>query len=701
MANPFHVENGVLLAVDPDKLERLQRELFLPEGITAIGEDALKNVFKDTIVVPEGCREIRKDAFRNCYVKEILLPQSLRVIEEKAFAFCSVLKEITIPEGVQEIPKDAFSYCFDLAAIHLPASLQSFDLPENTDALQCMEIAPENPYMQSDGKALLSKDGKTLYWLLPAVSGDYQVPDGVSEIAPNAFQKCTELTSVTMPDSVSTIGKYAFAFCSKLTTLHLSDSVEILEDRLCYKCTSLEEVHLPTALQKIQQYAFFKTALKRVDLPEGLLEIRRGAFSTGALEEIVIPSTLKWISYTAFAYPHLTRLTYRPKGPFAIDCATGVRNTAMEEPAEIDEIVLKNVPLKRVEELPNALLAPICRGYLRQAKAGKPLTQEHIQFIGKMAHRAKWDFWEDPEIGPFLLEHNLLPLMDYLEAMDGILAPQTVTVTPLIDQLLEYYKHFPENRFEAARAKYADSKPFISYPTDLTPGEARKRFFWKTQKDGTVVITGYKGWELEVEIPEFIDGVPVSAIGDDAFSAVDKAISEWQRELRRNITAICCPNSIAWIGDRAFYHCTSLHSIAFDEESPIDLRRLGTAAFAGCTHFSIGCVPWGTRTIHSSCFDGCQYADVADLAGTVGIIGPNTFRNCTNLKRVSLYEGITLVSTFAFEGCTQLEYVRLPASLDLTDWDPFENCPIKLVCAPKGSKAAKVAAAQGIRVIHP
>ena len=696
----FHMENGVLLSLDEEKCRPRQNVLYLPEGITAIGENAFKHTFWDTIVVPEGCRELQKSAFENCNAKAILLPPSIRVIGESAFAWCNFLKEITIPEGVQALPRDVFHMCSDLTELHLPASLKSLSRPEDTNALQHMEIAPENPYLQTDGKALLSKDGKTLFWLLKDVSGDYRVPDGVSEIAAHAFQKCKELTSVTMPDSVSTIGKGAFEYCANLTSLHFSDRVEILEDDLCFACTALKEVHFPAALKKIQEFAFIETALQRVDLPEGLTYIGRGSLNIPPLEELVIPSTLYEIFHNAVAFTHLKKLVYRPKSPFGITCATAVKNEVTEEPGQIDEIVLENVPLKRVEDLPNALLAPICRGYLRQVQAGKPLSEELMKWIGKMAHRAKWDFWADPEIGPFLVEHNLLPLMDYLEAMDGILAPETVTGTPLIEQLLEYHKRFPANRLIAAREKYAASKPFISYPTDLTAGEARKRFFWKTQKNGTLVITGYKGWELEVEIPETIEGVPVTAIGDDAFSAVDKTISEWQREMRRNITDICCPNSIVWIGNRAFYHCTSLNMIAFDDESPIALRWLGAAAFAGCTHFDIGCIPWGTRTIQPCCFDGCQTAEVADLDGTVGTIGPYTFRNCTKLKEVSLYEGITEVDSDAFDHCTSLESIRLPKSLNLTDWTPFEHCPIQRVYAPKGSKAAKLAAAQGIRVVQ-
>lgn len=699
MANPFQIEDGVLLSVDRDKLEPLQRILYLPEGITAIGERALDGVSKDTIVVPEGCREIRKNAFQHCFAEEILLPQSIRVVEEKAFAWCNSLKEITIPEGVQEIPKDAFYMCLQLAAIHLPASLKSLSRPEDTGALQHMEIAPENPYLQTDGKSLLSKDGKTLYWLLENVSGDYRVPDGVTEIALCAFRNCKELTSVTMPDSVSTVGKFAFAFCPKLTSLHFSDSVENLEENLCYECSALEEVHFPAALKKIQEFAFVETALKRVDLPEGLTYIGRGSLNIPSLEELVIPSTLYEIFHNAVAFTHLKKLVYRPKSPFGITCATAVKNEVTEEPGQIDEIVLENVPIKCVEDLPNVLLAPVCRGYLHQVKAGRPLTEELTKLIGKMAHRAKWDFWDDVELVSFLTEHKLIPVMDYLEAMDGITRPEVAQVP---DALYEYYQCFPAGKLNEAKDRYrlATELYIEDELQDQSIGQARRKFTWKAQKGGTLMITGYKGIDTEVVIPPSIDGVPVTAINDEAFSAVDKTISSWQRKVRQQIRVVYCPNQLVWIGNRAFKGCSKLQQLIFNGFERIYFRWLGVGVFWNCTSFD-GDLPHTVETVHQACFYNCASIQEMDLPNAEGKIGPITFYGCTNLKRLYLHEGITEIHPMALGNCTSLEVIRLPKSLNLTDWSPFEKCPIQRVYAPKGSKAAKLAAAQGIRVIHP
>lgn len=51
--------------------------------------------------------------------------------------------------------------------------------------------------------------------------GDVVIPDGVTQIAENAFKDCTKISSLTIPNSVQTIGRNVFDGCSSLITLDL------------------------------------------------------------------------------------------------------------------------------------------------------------------------------------------------------------------------------------------------------------------------------------------------------------------------------------------------------------------------------------------------------------------------------------------------------------------------------------------------
>ena len=45
-------------------------------------------------------------------------------------------------------------------------------------------------------------------------TGEAVIPDGVTDIAGNAFYYCTDITSLTIPDSVTKLGIYVFLGCS-------------------------------------------------------------------------------------------------------------------------------------------------------------------------------------------------------------------------------------------------------------------------------------------------------------------------------------------------------------------------------------------------------------------------------------------------------------------------------------------------------
>ena len=61
--------------------------------------------------------------------------------------------------------------------------------------------------------------------------GSVEIPGGVTEIGPNAFMNCTELSSVAIPDGVKKIGDSAFRGCDKLVDVSIQDSVIEIENQ--------------------------------------------------------------------------------------------------------------------------------------------------------------------------------------------------------------------------------------------------------------------------------------------------------------------------------------------------------------------------------------------------------------------------------------------------------------------------------------
>jgi hypothetical protein len=111
------------------------------------------------------------------------------------------------------------------------------------------------------------------------------------------------------------------------------------------------------------------------------------------------------------------------------------------------------------------------------------------------------------------------------------------------------------------------SKYFILTLLILVPllplfGQNTEDFTLTQNKEGTVVITGYRGAEKEITIPSSINGIDVTAIGHKAFRNMA-------------LTSVTLPGTITFIGTLAFAD-NELTEIAL----PPGLKEIGISAFA-------------------------------------------------------------------------------------------------------------------------
>lgn len=81
----------------------------------------------------------------------------------------------------------------------------------------------------------------------------------------------------------------------------------------------------------------------------------------------------------------------------------------------------------------------------------------------------------------------------------------------------------------------------------------------------TIIITKYTGKDTRVEVPETIEGFPVTTIDAYAFSQTE-------------VTDVFLPDSVVRIGRYAFYNCFNLHVFSFHST----LTDIGAGAFTGC-----------------------------------------------------------------------------------------------------------------------
>ena len=184
----------------------------------------------------------------------------------------------------------------------------------------------------------------------------------------------------------------------------------------------------------------------------------------------------------------------------------------------------------------------------------------------------------------------------------------------------------------------------------------------------TGTIVAYNGFATYLSIPETIGGVPVKAIGAEAF------------KYHQYLALLELPEGLEDIGDEAFYNCVTLGHVTF----PSTLKTIGNNAFYNAykgntmeltsvehigdyAFYFAGFqgdmeLPEGLKTIGESAFESCSNMGDLYLPSTLESIGSNAFGKDYNILYVVL-NSVTppTLGEDVFKGCDYL------ADIDLSD----------------------------------
>ena len=147
------------------------------------------------------------------------------------------------------------------------------------------------------------------------------VPEGITELAQNAFSFCDNLIEVQLPESLTVIGDYAFQGCTNLREICLPLQVQSIPGWCFDQCKSLENVVFPDGLTYIGDSAFdscSSTQRSTVVVPNSVTYIRYSAFAncTG-LKKVYIGNGLSNFASTTFSgCTQLEELTFSPENNF-------------------------------------------------------------------------------------------------------------------------------------------------------------------------------------------------------------------------------------------------------------------------------------------------------------------------------------------------------------------------------------------------
>ena len=214
---------------------------------------------------------------------------------------------------------------------------------------------------------------------------------------------------------------------------------------------------------------------------------------------------------------------------------------------------------------------------------------------------------------------------------------------------------------------------------------------WGYEKysDGTVGITAYSGFEENLSIPTYLDGLKVTRIEDNAFRCnenirvviIPSTITYigYQAFAGSGLTSVTIPKSVTNWGiyswgalpyevaddiyyedkNAAFAQCQNLKKVI------VECENIPTAAFAYCSNLQEVVLGSEVKAINNYAFVENKKLEVCKVQSNLTQIGDYAFRKCSVLKNINLGNECKYIGYQAFAG-SGLTNVTIPKSV--TNW---------------------------------
>ncbi len=400
----------------------------------------------------------------------------------------------------------------------------------------------------------------------------------VTTIGGSAFLGKTSLTNVTIPSSVTSMGSFAFSSCSNLTSVTIPNSCTSIGDHAFFLCSNLTSVAIPTGVTSIGGQAFSNcTSLTSVTIPSSVASIGTAAFiSCSSLAAITVdPSNGYYSSADGVLFnKNPTALLQFPAGKTgAYSIPSGV--TSIGDSAFYTCRSLTSVTI------PASVTSIGSDAFSDCNKLTSVTIPNSVTSIGTSA------FSYCTDLASVSFEGN---------------APTTVGSDVFYNANVTVY-------YLSGTTGWAAT--FAGQPTVmLLP-------FIYTTTAGKITITGYTGTGNAVDIPTTINGLPVTAIGNSAFSN------------KTSLMSVTIPNSVTSIGDYAFGF-SGLTNVTI----PDSVTSIGRQAFDSCGNLTSLTIPSSLTSIADSAFSYCISLTSVTIPSSVTSIGASAFGHCDRLTSV-------------------------------------------------------------------
>lgn len=197
----------------------------------------------------------------------------------------------------------------------------------------------------------------------------------------------------------------------------------------------------------------------------------------------------------------------------------------------------------------------------------------------------------------------------------------------------------------------------------------------------------FKKCVSDIIIPEKINGLPVTAIGNSVF-ANKKTISsvvipDTVTTLGESVfngctglTGVTIPEGVTSIGNYAFANCSNLETITLSET----VKTVGACAFQNCAKLTEFTIPDSVTTIAARAFSGTGITEitipktVTQLHCYLDYTDRSAFEGANNLRKVVFEEGTKSIPHCALKLCSGLEEIVIPNTVTTIGTSAFNGC---------------------------
>ena len=438
------------------------------------------------------------------------------------------------------------------------------------------------------------------------------IPEGVTSIGGYAFAGCRGLTSINIPNSVTTIGKAAFKNCSSLgEAMAIPSNVTEIADETFMGCSKLPSVRLTSNVQSIGNHAFDGCkAFKSFVFTPNLTSVGISAFrNCSGLTAIKLPSKVAELGDYAFA-----------------DCEN-LESAVFNSNIEINLTTFENdAKLKTLTSPANYFdgVALYNKEKTNLIKVFDPSISEYTGIPETVTAIGERAFKDCSNLSKVNLPSGLTSIGD-----DAFCNCEKLVLSA-----------FPDN------LKNVGARAFLncgSITVNCSPSPLS--FIGEQAFANCKSITGF----TLSDNANLGEGV---FKGCTALSTMNiSMLKNIPNSLFENCTAlssVTTPADLASVGNRAFFNCSKLESIAMP-----DVASLGEEAFYGCSNLKEVNMP-KVAYLPQNTFNGCSALNTANIL-SCSVIADSAFKDCAALQSIQIHpERIESIGNKAFWGCSSL-----------------------------------------------